>query len=288
MLIQVLFAIFLLFSMAALYADLGVARLEQIQMQNAADTAALEGLRQRDVLSEADRRSAAGGLAHFAFVEAALEPNLTDEPHGDMLAGTYDPAQDHRDEDGTYARSDFAPGMGADAFLVRMRRTANPAGLDEVAGVSSRRDPIPLVFGVASTFQQGGLPVRATAIAGLRPVKQVGPGSPGVTPYSISRTCWLSLIPVDVSSCTGSSANQVGAQVTAGGVAVDTEGYIPVYDGCPGTPGTLCIVGFGRGQIAARILTKFPGAIAPVNATALGPGPAPNLEGALLAPVLVR
>jgi hypothetical protein len=48
MLIQILFAFFMLCGVAALYVDLGIARLTQVQMQNAADPAALEGLRWRD------------------------------------------------------------------------------------------------------------------------------------------------------------------------------------------------------------------------------------------------
>jgi len=48
MLIQLFFFILMLFAVAGLYIDMGLARLTQTQMQNIADTAALEGLRGRD------------------------------------------------------------------------------------------------------------------------------------------------------------------------------------------------------------------------------------------------
>jgi len=47
MFLQSVFYILMLFAMAALTIDLGLLRLTQVQMQNAADTAALEGLRGR-------------------------------------------------------------------------------------------------------------------------------------------------------------------------------------------------------------------------------------------------
>lgn len=70
MLIQLCFVILMLFGVAALTIDLGIARLTQVQMQNAADTAALEGLRGRDTVgatADQDRRLAACQMAAWNF-----------------------------------------------------------------------------------------------------------------------------------------------------------------------------------------------------------------------------
>jgi hypothetical protein len=77
MLIQLVFYVLMLFAIAALSVDVGLMFLTQTQMQNAADTAALEGLRQRDVAGTCDpadsvcienlRRRAAHDMASFTF-----------------------------------------------------------------------------------------------------------------------------------------------------------------------------------------------------------------------------
>ena len=72
MLIQLCFIILMLFGVAALTLDLGIARLTQVQMQNVADTAALEGLRGRDAGATADhdRRLATCNIAGWAFEDS--------------------------------------------------------------------------------------------------------------------------------------------------------------------------------------------------------------------------
>jgi len=70
-LIQLTFIILMLFGIAALTIDVGIARLTQVQMQSAADTAALEGLRQRDAAGgDAGRRTAACQMAAWTFDDA--------------------------------------------------------------------------------------------------------------------------------------------------------------------------------------------------------------------------
>ena len=129
-----------------------------------------------------------------------LEPNMGDEVYGDMVAGEYDPDKDdEKDEDyalerADYTRQDFTsrkdfttPGERDNAFLVRMRRTNNPGGLDREDEVSSHGAPIPYLFGRGAFFPAGspnradgysprhhGMTVRATAIADARPVLSVG------------------------------------------------------------------------------------------------------------------
>ena len=115
---------------------------------------------------------------------------------GDMVAGTYglnksyqpDPADTDgsHDENASYGRRDYQPSTAntqtAPGFLVRMRRTANPNGIDAEPGVSSggvvymngnTSSPapatLPYLFGRGSmmsrTSVQQGVTVRATAIA---------------------------------------------------------------------------------------------------------------------------
>src|ERR1051325_6334276 len=93
MLIQLCFIILMLFGVAALTIDVGIARLTQIQMQNAADTAALEGLRGRDTGATADhdRRLAACNIAAWAFEDSFANtcPTGTDfERLGNTVEGS--------------------------------------------------------------------------------------------------------------------------------------------------------------------------------------------------------
>jgi len=59
--------LFGLMALAALVIDIGFARLTQRQMQVAADSAAVEGLRGDGVLDDAERREAARDFAHWHF-----------------------------------------------------------------------------------------------------------------------------------------------------------------------------------------------------------------------------
>ena len=106
-----------------------------------------------------------------------LRLNLNDQPHGDMVAGSYGtnlgfPAGSAQDETSDYQRRDFVVDGGNDAFLVRMRRTRG-GDLDEDAGVSSRGPEVPMLFGRWMTFQSG-VTVRSTSIARNDTVKAVG------------------------------------------------------------------------------------------------------------------
>jgi hypothetical protein len=100
MLIQIVFFIFMLISVAALIIDMGYVRLTQSQMQNAADMAALEGLRQRDANAampgtcsstpdpDENRRRAAANMIAWTFAEdypcadAQTQPTLGDVASG--------------------------------------------------------------------------------------------------------------------------------------------------------------------------------------------------------------
>lgn len=67
MYLLVVLLLFGIFGIAAVTIDLGLVTLSRVQMQNAADSAALEGLRQRDALGDAGRRDAARDLVANMF-----------------------------------------------------------------------------------------------------------------------------------------------------------------------------------------------------------------------------
>lgn len=152
--------------------------------------------------------------------------NLSDLPHGDLVSGSYQPDESHREGD-DYVRDDFTP--GDDAFLARLRRSDDLRGLDDVAGVSSHGPPTPFLFGRGAAGRaiddadpaaiwnqrERGTVVRATGIAQARRAKSVGPpypralypgspefgGAPGRTPFALPTSVWASLVdgaPVDV------------------------------------------------------------------------------------------
>ena len=267
---------FALMGLAALVIDIGFARLTQRQMQTAVDSAAVEGLRWRDVneweevpqgwLGDPDfitlfddnedfigtitndvdkdriRRWVAqqvvlntfdddlesgngddgafdgggqfgagpvvalsGGVGDpimnasqlltiptTPFYKPAVEQNLGNEIHGDMVAGAYDGAATIHDEYSTYVRTDF-DSMGDDAFLVRLRRTNDFEGLDSIAGESSSGPPLSYLFGRGSLLafrdpgvtyspRHHGMTVRATGISDARPALSVGMPDGSVTP----------------------------------------------------------------------------------------------------------
>ncbi len=243
-------------ALAGLVIDVGFARVAQRQMQTAADAAAVEGLRWRDVQQwedlprawlgdesfqaltgspaeppytgtmsaqqvDAARRWAASSMVAHVFDDdfvlsadarnygaglrverragialpntsfrAAETVSLGDPPvydprlqfnrgnakHGDIVEGRYGrnagyPGDATHDESAEYDRRDFVPDDGdeANAMLVRLRRTAGPASLDDVEGVSSRAGPLPFLFAAGSALDRDvaarGIEVRAVGIA---------------------------------------------------------------------------------------------------------------------------
>jgi hypothetical protein len=359
MLIQVALIVFALFGLVGLVVDSGYARLTQAQMQSAADGAAVEGMRLRNLRSdpfESDckRRSAARNVVAWTFDDDFVPgadafgfgagPQLTltggvgdlnalqtIEPgnppvykpmmernqslnliHGDMVSGRFHPDAPGL-EANDYTRADFDLGVpvppgtsgletcppdddfsGAlpsggsaitdDAFLVRLRRTNDPDGLDQDADVSSRGEPLPLLFARASAIggdasaaysvRRDGLTIRATAIASVRPALRVGALHPelpelGAVSFALDRACWEALaegVPNDatvdssgviqfVSACSGiagrfvAPARSVGvpivAQIPLPG-EVSQAGFVAIYE----TVGSNSrVVGFGRSAL---------------------------------------
>jgi hypothetical protein len=158
-----------------------------------------------------------------------LELNTANQRHGDMVAGSYDPAAAHHDEDATYQRSDFdATATEQDAFLVRMRRTNDFQGLDELDDVSSRGPAVPILFGRASLLaatdptagyspRHHGVTVRATAITAERRAVSIGMASDAVTPpltglvpLTLTLDYWNSLTTGVGDSVTITAAGNIG------------------------------------------------------------------------------
>lgn len=346
---------------AALVVDWGYVTLSRIQMQNAAEMAAIEGLRLRDAnpdqtQSDFDRREAASKLVSWTFDDDFLEtssdalqfgagPDITlsggsealnanqglsldavpvykptlehnlgvdeegapvgNEAHGDMVSGTFDPAE-KASETPQYSRTDFSPAdpsssPEANAFLVRLRRTNDPEGKDNLDNESSSGPTLPLLAGLGSMIQgdpEGirftGFTVRATAIADARPVRQVGPPSEfptvlGTTPYTYERSSWNSLTDglhsgtVDASGALTVNSTVIGqyseplfrigqepvAQVPPSVFFYIDDGYAPIVDDILGT---TRVVGFARMSLSGTIpgpveITKVSQQVASENAT---------------------
>lgn len=206
--------------------------------------------------------------------------------HGDMVSGTFLGGPPSEDPD--YTRNDFTPApvvdsTAAPAFLVRLRRTNNRQGLDRAPGVSASGGPLPLLSGLGTFIQLGGVrvdgfTVRGTSIADARPALSVGrpypltdpaPIIPGAAWIVLTAAFWESLppdtpMPVEVDAGTGAVAADgarvghfndlsgdpvlsVGAtlplSVPAEPLSVNSVGYVPI---AAEVNGTYRVVGFGR------------------------------------------
>ncbi|MCR9245725.1 MAG: pilus assembly protein TadG-related protein [bacterium] len=118
---------------------------------------------------------------------AALQDNLANAPHGDLVAGAFVPGFALALEDDDFNRNDFVPvttgsdpGLlaAAPAFLVRLRRTDGRLVLDDVADVSSSGPAFEWLWARGGAWQEpgdgevaqsraDGLTVRAAGIAAV-------------------------------------------------------------------------------------------------------------------------
>lgn len=156
----------------------------------------------------------------FIYRPDDFELNTGNAVHGDIVTGGYTTSASH-EEDSSYSRSDFNP-LGSRAMLVRMRRTHDPNGLDDVAGVSSGSGGLPLILARAGWIAVGdagdpysvrrdGVTVRATAIAEGVAARAVGvtdlSSLLGAAPVAMTLAQWQSLrtstvnfVPIDPSN----------------------------------------------------------------------------------------
>ena len=198
----------------------------------------------------------AGGFDPGALSVYRPDPalNLGNEPHGDMVAGTYIPTWPPV-ENGLYERDDFvsateAASPQAGAFLVRSRRTNDPLGLDTVPGVSTSAAPLPLLFALGTTLQpidgtgdvydprRDGLTIRATAIACASPALAVSTGPAG-----------QGLLECGLASPDGSSL----------AIALDTDHWSTL------TPGDVMSLEVDAGQVIETTTATVVGAVVSIT-----------------------
>jgi hypothetical protein len=162
MLVQIALVIFGMFGMLAVIADVGYVRLTQVQMQNAADVASLEGLRARDAVvdpvtgqpdgfaSDCMRRLAARDLARWSFDDdfdlSADVRSFGAGPNITFTEGTPDLSA------GQHMYVSAAPEERAYKPVLQLNHTGTDA---EGATVQNAR------YGdmVSGTFDPGGLPI---------------------------------------------------------------------------------------------------------------------------------
>ena len=177
--------------------------------------------------------------------------NTMNLPNGDMVMGDYlENSVDHQ-EFSDYERNDFivqADGSDSPAFLVRMRRTHNPDGQDQIAGVSSGSGGLPLLMGRLGWFavqpenagysiRRDGVTVRATSIADERVAVRVwetsNPQVFSAIPFGVSKSNFLSLgnITPQIRPTT-TVVTQFGqlAELVPSGTYAGEVGYIAVID----------------------------------------------------------
>lgn len=249
-LVLAILMLFSVFAIAAVVVDLGLASLEQQRMQDAADAAALEGLRSgRAQGAEFAGASMAAFDAGASDSEVAvvggdgswsanvsleltgrwlpeLQQNVGDAANGDFVGGTYLSAAPHG-ERFDYARDDFAPGAGDRALLARLRRTTNPAGFDAEDQIASHGPTLPFLFGRGALIGSGdasydprrdGITVRATAIADGRPANAVH------APFGLAAELPIAPFCVDFALWTATDVNLPVVGLNAGTTALQTPG----------------------------------------------------------------
>lgn len=282
-LVLVAMLMFGLMAMAAVVIDLGFARLTQRQMQTAADTAALEGLRGEGMSSVAysDRQDAAETLIAWTF-DDNLDPSDGDSsssggdaafgagPLVSFSAGAVDPSL-HASETMTVDANNRAykpvVGRGTETpgeFRVHLQRGAN----DQDTNLYSNGPAVPYLFARGSRLDRqvigNGITVRGESIARSLPAVRVGApvGSlPGVVPVAFALADWgaTPINPVIITSDV-SQGLSIGASISVGAAATPpTTGYCVVYDSA-----TLRVIGFGLLGQAVTV----DGVVAQRNATA--------------------
>jgi hypothetical protein len=238
---------------------------------------------------------------------------LINDPSGDLVAGAFilnpnypaDILGNEAVKDNKYIRRDFiedgpavSPGT---AFLVRLRRTKNPQGIDQNTydnqpNISTTGNALPLTFGQAimlpqnpadPTPRRNGIVVRGTSIAQGRPVLAAGlakiadattgePGMSGVGTFSITLSAWQGAPTFTIADVSFYSAPRASGMVIVGDTlaaaptpptslppSTANQAYVPLIDAATGL-----VAGFGNVTTDGTTLTKVVPRIASENATA--------------------
>jgi hypothetical protein len=226
-----------------------------------------------------------------------MELNEDNELHGDIVFGHYDEDVPTHQEAADYFRDDFGLMGGANAALVRLRRTdrseAGAAGLDQQLGISSSGPTVPYLFGrglfteaPSLNQREHGMVLRATAIARAVPARTVGVASlevpEGVAPIWVEFSDWNSPVvsfpqPVTISgpvSLGQAFSPMVGLPLPP----AFSDRYIPIYQTL--ASGRTVVVGFGIGSMSAGVVTKSASSIGTRNASATWRGVPSSLTSA--------
>jgi len=194
----------------------------------------------------------------FIYRPDDFELNTGNATHGDIVTGGYTATAPH-DENSSYTRSDFSP-SGSGSVLVRMRRTHDPDGLDDVSGVSSGSGGLPVILARAGwmgtesgtapySIRRDGVTVRATAIADGVAARAVGVANTttsflGAAPIAMTLTQWQSLrtsasfVPISATTgqvSNGSTINFIAKRVDATSARFVSEPISTVEQSWPDT-----------------------------------------------------
>ena len=149
----------------------------------------------------------------FIYRPDEFQLNQANADHGDMLVGTYNPAGTHT-EASDYVRPDFdSTATDPSSFLVRMRRTHNPDGLDDVPDVSSGGGGLPL-----SPDAKRDVPItHICLLCRSNPKPTLTPPLIGVAPIALDLPGWQAM-----TTDTSYGLNVADGQVTDGATLLST------------------------------------------------------------------
>jgi hypothetical protein len=315
-LVLFVFLMWVFVGLAALVIDLGLVRLTQRQMQTAADSAALEGLRFRDHFPEDWLEANPDLAAEIESADAAGPrpgvPQTSDDPNWRLWREQVVPFMASRSVRESFGDAESTETTDdGNTLLVRLRRSA--------ANPNTSGDALPSLFARAPLGPRFSVQYTGSATAGIVPIGDtsdlfgravaVGPpihGVRGYAPAAITLTAWNELPPGAFAAIPSAElrALPVGANVLYLGqsspaeaaTALIPEGdwYIPIVAG-------NVVIGFGFATVDAsgQIRRHDAPTIASENATAsfravsaqLSPdvlAAFESIESPLVCPVLVQ
>ncbi len=263
--------LFSIMAMAAIVIDIGFARLAQLQMQSAADSAAIEGLR-------------SGNGAASEIVGLIFDDDLdTSSDHRQFGAGPVVDFTGDVDDPSLAASQDLSiptnrsykptmqvgtstPGL----FRVKLQRGGD---LDADANLFAVGPPVPYLFARGSFLSRelirNGITVRAEAISRYEPVVCVGnavAGLPGRLDLAVSINDWDSSVG---SNLFVYAQPVIGFPIGNSQSSINTvPGFLAIFDPAANDR----VIGFGLGSVSGGVIVKAPLSngiqVAPANVSA--------------------